>query len=87
MSLVNAFEKPVRGEESSSRRRAAARALAEEARSVNEVYEMAPLASFVLSLGDLGEEMDGLGETVRLSDLMSRVTTVVRRKLSEEQEA
>ena len=87
VSLVNAFEKPVRGEESSSRRRAAARALAEEARSVNEVYEMAPLASFVLSLGDLGEEMDGLGETVRLSDLMSRVTTVVRRKLSEEQEA
>lgn len=87
VSLVNAFEKPVRGEGSSSRRRAAARALAQEARSVNEVYEMAPLASFVLSLGDLGEELDGLGEAVRISDLVEHVTSVVREKLSEEQEA
>lgn len=87
VSLVNAFERPVRGDEGTSRRRAAARALAQEARSVAEVYEMEPLASFVLSLSDLGEEMGGLGESVRLSELIDRVTAVVRQRLSEGQGA
>ncbi|AYD89829.1 type I-E CRISPR-associated protein Cas7/Cse4/CasC [Actinomyces lilanjuaniae] len=87
VSLVNAFENPVRGDEGTSRRRAAARALAEEARSVSEVYEMLPLASFIVSLSDLGEEMDGLGERVRLSELLDRVTSVVRQRLSEGSQA
>lgn len=87
VSLVNAFEEPVSAGASLSRRRAAARALANEARSVNEAYGMPPLASFVLALGDLGEEMAGLGTPVVMAELLEQVTDVVRRELAREQKA
>ncbi|WP_303977868.1 type I-E CRISPR-associated protein Cas7/Cse4/CasC [Rothia mucilaginosa] len=68
ISYVNAFEKAIT--EVESRRVAAARALASEAKNIEEAYGYEPVASYVLALGDLKEELAGLGESVSLKGLL-----------------
>ncbi|MEW6949368.1 type I-E CRISPR-associated protein Cas7/Cse4/CasC [Trueperella pyogenes] len=76
VSLVNAFEDPV-GREDSTRRRAAAEALAQEARDIEEVYGMKPLAAYVLATGELGEPFSGLAENVTFQKLSEKVGEVL----------
>ncbi|WP_461186232.1 type I-E CRISPR-associated protein Cas7/Cse4/CasC [Trueperella pyogenes] len=76
VSLVNAFEDPV-GREDSTRRRAAAEALAQEARDIEEVYGMKPLAAYVLATGELGEPFCGLAENVTFQKLSEKVGEVL----------
>ncbi len=73
VSLVNAFEEPIEPERG-SRATAAAKALANEERGIEEAYAMKPLASFVLSTKkDLGAAFDGLAENVVWSELYARL--------------
>ncbi|WP_406714559.1 type I-E CRISPR-associated protein Cas7/Cse4/CasC [Trueperella pyogenes] len=76
VSLVNAFEDPV-GREDSTRRRAAAEALAQEARDIEDVYGMKPLAAYVLATGELGEPFSGLAENVTFQKLSEKVGEVL----------
>ncbi|WP_406713892.1 type I-E CRISPR-associated protein Cas7/Cse4/CasC [Trueperella pyogenes] len=76
VSLVNAFEDPV-GREDSTRRRAAAKALAQEARDIEDVYGMKPLAAYVLATGELGEPFSGLAENVTFQKLSEKVGEVL----------
>ena len=68
ISYVNAFEKAIT--EVEGRRVVAARALASEAKNIEEAYGYEPVASYVLALGDLKEELAGLGESVSLKGLL-----------------
>ncbi|MDD7464691.1 MAG: type I-E CRISPR-associated protein Cas7/Cse4/CasC [Actinomycetaceae bacterium] len=76
VSLVNAFEDPVEREDS-TRRRAAAEALAQEARDIEETYGMKPLAAYVLATGGLGEPFSGLAENVTFKELSEKVGEVL----------
>ena len=76
VSLVNAFEDPVEREDS-TRRRAAAEALAREAHDIEEVYGMKPLAAYVLATSGLGEPFSGLAENVTLQKLSEKVGEVL----------
>lgn len=76
VSLVNAFEDPVE-REGSTRRRAAAEALAQEARDIEETYGMKPLAAYVLATGGLGEPFSGLAENVTFKELSEKVGEVL----------
>lgn len=76
VSLVNAFEDPVEREDS-TRRRAAAEALAREAHDIEEVYGMKPLAAYVLATSGLGESFSGLAENVTLQKLSEKVGEVL----------
>lgn len=73
VSLVNAFEAPVEATESNDRRHESAKRLADEARSVAEVYGFKPDAAYVLALGDLAEDFDGLAERVTLAELTEKL--------------
>lgn len=76
ISLVNAFEDPVEREDS-TRRLAAAEALAQEARDIEDVYDMKPLAAYVLATSGLGEAFSGLAENVTFLELSEKVGEVL----------
>lgn len=78
VSLVNAFEEPVRVRDGESRRALAAQRLADESRAVTAAYGFEPTASYIVALGDLATFFEGLGEVVTLKDLISRVTGTLR---------
>lgn len=73
ISLVNAFETPVKEGDDRGRRRAAAEALAQEERDVEKVYGFVPKAAFVLALGDLAEPFEGLAQSVTFAQIGSAV--------------
>ncbi|QNH95438.1 type I-E CRISPR-associated protein Cas7/Cse4/CasC [Corynebacterium anserum] len=72
VSLVNAFEEPVTSE-SGSRRKAAAEALANEERDIEQAYGMKPLAAYVLGVKGLGNAFEGLAENVNKQELLDRL--------------
>lgn len=82
ISYVNAFEKAIT--EVEGRRVAAARALASEAKNIEEVYGYEPVASYVLALGDLKEELAGLGESVTLKGLLESLEAQLTALTSQE---
>ena len=82
ISYVNAFEKAIT--EVEGRRVAAARALASEAKTIEEVYGYEPVASYVLALGDLKEELAGLGESVTLKGLLESLEAQLTALTSQE---
>lgn len=82
ISYVNAFEKAIT--EVEGRRLAAARALASEAKNIEEVYGYEPVASYVLALGDLKEELAGLGESVTLKGLLESLEAQLTALTSQE---
>ncbi|MFC0673203.1 type I-E CRISPR-associated protein Cas7/Cse4/CasC [Brachybacterium hainanense] len=69
ISLVNAFENPVRAQDGESRREKGAQALAEEAATLQKEYGFEPLESFVLGLGDMTSAFEGLAARVTLPEL------------------
>ncbi|OHP75190.1 type I-E CRISPR-associated protein Cas7/Cse4/CasC [Rothia sp. HMSC062F03] len=82
ISYVNAFEKAIT--EVEGRRLAAARALASEAKNIEEAYGYEPVASYVLALGDLKEELAGLGESVTLKGLLESLEAQLTALTSQE---
>ena len=82
ISYVNAFEKAIT--EVKGRRVAAARALASEAKNIEEVYGYEPVASYVLALGELKEELAGLGESVTLKGLLESLEAQLTALTSQE---
>ena len=82
ISYVNAFEKAIT--EVEGRRVAAARALASEAKNIEEAYGYKPVASYVLALGDLKEELAGLGESVSLKGLLESLEAQLTALTSQE---
>ena len=82
ISYVNAFEKAIT--EVEGRRVAAARALASEAMNIEEAYGYEPVASYVLALGDLKEELAGLGESVSLKGLLESLEAQLTALTSQE---
>ena len=82
ISYVNAFEKAIT--EVEGRRVVAARALASEAKNIEEVYGYEPVASYVLALGDLKEELAGLGESVTLKGLLESLEAQLTALTSQE---
>ena len=82
ISYVNAFEKAIT--EVEGRRLAATRALASEAKNIEEVYGYEPVASYVLALGDLKEELAGLGESVSLKGLLESLEAQLTALTSQE---
>ncbi|WP_314644676.1 type I-E CRISPR-associated protein Cas7/Cse4/CasC [Rothia mucilaginosa] len=83
ISYVNAFEKAIT--EVEGRRVAAARALASEAKNIEEAYGYEPVASYVLALGnDLKKELAGLGESVSLMGLLESLEAQLTALTSQE---
>ena len=84
VSLVGAFEKPIRTNEADGYLARSAEALAEHARAIEDSYGLKPLASFVVALKGGGvlapEGPDApapLGERVSFADLPGRVREAV----------
>ena len=84
VSLVGAFEKPIRTNEADGYLARSAEALAEHARAIEDNYGLKPLASFVVALKGGGvlapEGPDApapLGERVSFADLPGRVREAV----------
>jgi CRISPR system Cascade subunit CasC len=73
ISLVNAFEEPVRTGDGSGRRLEGARRLAREAHEVETQYGFAPEASFVVGLGDLRGPFEGIATATTLPELADQV--------------
>lgn len=78
LSLVNAFEDPVRAEDGSSRRQAGAQRLAAEAAALAEDYGFAPVESFVIGLGDLPEAFSEIAARTTLPQLADQIRAALR---------
>lgn len=73
LSLVNAFEDPVRTQDGTSRRRAGAELLASEAEQLSTRYGFTPQASFVIGLGDLTEPFADIATETTLPALADQI--------------
>ena len=73
VSLVNAFEQPVRAGDGESRRALGAQRLAAEAEQVATQYGFTPRAAFVLGLGELTAPFAQIAERITLPQLADRV--------------
>lgn len=73
LSLVNAFENPVRAADGASRREAAAKLLATEAEQLERNYGFVPAASFVIGLGVLTEPFVELATVTTLPALADQL--------------
>lgn len=94
VSLVGAFEKPIRTNEADGYLARSAEALAEHARAIEDSYGLKPLASFVVALkgGDVlapeGPDAPApLGERVSFTELPGRVLEVVAPRAGREERA
>lgn len=73
VSWVNAFEEPVGQDVEGGRRRAAAVKLAQEAASLDAMYDVRPRQAWVLSTEALADALDGVGERVNRTELLERL--------------
>ena len=94
VSLVGAFEKPIRTNEADGYLARSAEALAEHARAIEDSYGLKPLASFVVALKGGGvlapEGPDApapLGERVSFTELPGRVLEAVSPRVGREERA
>ena len=94
VSLVGAFEKPIRTNEADGYLARSVEALAEHARAIEDNYGLKPLASFVVALKGGGvlapEGPDApapLGERVSFTELPGRVFEVVSPRVGREERA
>ena len=94
VSLVGAFEKPIRTNEADGYLARSAEALAEHARAIEDNYGLKPLAGFVVALKGGGvlvpEGPDApapLGERVSFTELPGRVRQAVAPRVSREERA
>ena len=77
ISLVNAFETPVREDGTTGRRQLSAQLLAKEATEVQEQYGFVPRSAFVAGLGDMREPFSGIATELKLPELAEKVREVV----------
>lgn len=77
ISLVNAFENPIASKGTDGRRHAGARAMADEATSIETAYGFKPLAAFVLGLGDLTSAFEGIATQTTLPELADQITVAL----------
>ncbi len=94
VSLVGAFEKPIRTNEADGYLARSVEALAEHARAIEDNYGLKPLAGFVVALkgGDIlapeGPDAPApLGERVSFADLPDRVREAVAPRVGREERA
>ena len=94
VSLIGAFEKPIRTNEADGYLARSVEALAEHARAIEDNYGLKPLAGFVVALkgGDIlvpeGPDAPApLGERVSFADLPGRVLEVVSPRVGREERA
>ena len=94
VSLVGAFEKPIRANEADGYLARSVGALAEHARAIEDNYGLKPLAGFVVALkgGDIlvpeGPDAPApLGERVSFTELPGRVLEVVSPRVGREERA
>ena len=94
VSLVGAFEKPIRTNEADGYLARSVEALAEHARAIEDNYGLKPLAGFVVALkgGDIlapeGPDAPApLGERVSFTELPGRVLEVVSPRVGREERA
>ena len=94
VSLVGAFEKPIRTNEADGYLTRSVEALAEHARAIEDNYGLKPLAGFVVALkgGDIlvpeGPDAPApLGERVSFADLPGRVLEAVAPRVGREERA
>lgn len=74
VSWVNAFETPVSQNAERGLREQTARQLAEEATAIDDIYDAAPRASWVMALPALKTELEKLGESVNRTALLDNLT-------------
>lgn len=77
ISLVNAFESPVRAEASAGRRQAGAEALANEEKSIENEYGFTPSAAFVIGLRDLTAPFESIATKTTLPELDDLVRSAI----------
>lgn len=73
VSLVNAFEEPVRAADGIARRVAGAERLATEAEQLQSQYGFVPLAAFVIGLADMPAPFDDIADRCTLPELGDKV--------------
>lgn len=78
VSLVNAFEEPVRAADGENRRALAAARLAKESVDIADAYGFQPTHAFVLGLGDLTAPFAEIAEKISLPELGDRVTEALK---------
>lgn len=83
VSWVNAFEIPVPAVAESGRREEAARKLAEEARNIDAMYDVRPVASWVMAMPSLAQQLKGLGEDVNRTQLLEHLHGTLEKTLGE----
>ncbi|MBE6476212.1 MAG: type I-E CRISPR-associated protein Cas7/Cse4/CasC [Actinomyces succiniciruminis] len=86
VSLVGAFEQPVRTDDVHGYLGRSIDALAKHARAVENTYGLRPLASFVVSLKD-SDAVASLGERVSFADLSGRLRETVAARVANEEQA
>ena len=86
VSLVGAFEKPIRTNEADGYLARSAEALAEHARAIEDNYGLKPLAGLVVALKG-GDALAPLGERVSFADLPGRVLEAVAPRVGREERA
>lgn len=84
VSLVNAFEVPVEADQGTSRRKAAADRLAQEARDVESVYGFKPLAAYVMGIGETADSFTEIAEKTTLQDLTKNINKVLDRVVGDQ---
>lgn len=77
LSLVNAFESPVRAGDDSPRRLKGAERLAQEARDLSANYGFTALASFVIGLGELPQVFEDIATKTTLPQLGDQIRGVL----------
>lgn len=87
VSWVNAFEIPVPADAENGRRETAARKLADEARQIDAMYDTRPVASWVMAMPSLAQQLDGLGEAVNRTQLLERLHATLEKTLEEAPQA
>lgn len=80
LSLVNAFEEPVRAADGHGRRFEGAKRLAEEAEQLQSQYGFTPTASFVTGLGDLPDPFSSIAIRSTLPELGDRLREALTSK-------
>ncbi|SDN47559.1 CRISPR system Cascade subunit CasC [Actinomyces ruminicola] len=86
VSLVGAFEQPVRTDEIHGYLGRSIEALAEHARALENTYGLHPAASFVVSLKD-SDAVASLGERVSFAELSGRLRDTVAARVANEEQA
>jgi CRISPR system Cascade subunit CasC len=77
INLVGAFEEAVVARDGHGRLAVAAERLANHARRIDDAFDTAPEASFVVSANAATSALEGLGDVVSLPQLLDRVVDAV----------